>query len=282
MCVTEITSIITAGASTAALITVFIAWFKYLEDKKNPDINKKRFYWDFFIPEYLDAAMTIDDKIITLKDARQKIKRDYKDCSFNGYKLFAEKSCDETAETFENKFAHRLSFALNRIGQAAFIGDLPLNYIFPISAKMILEDWEKAKALIHNNIADEPKNKGNGTEKYCALNYTRKFAYWIACTSCLYLIKHAIKYQKKEEADKNISIFLKQLNLNNYNENDDLNIKIKYIISEIKGLHESDKDILGKLTEDYVKTLKNLTTNLTNQHEQKRTIFSRRKTIMNW
>jgi len=103
--------------------------------------------------------------------------------------------------TYENKLAHRLSIVLNRIGQAAFAGDLPLDHIFPISSKMILKDWQTSKALI---------KKISGSD-YSAIAYTKKYFRWLACASCMYIITyHASEWKQADE-------YIKQYVMNGVN-----------------------------------------------------------------
>jgi len=232
--------------SAGTLIAAIIAYITYLGNKKNPDINKKRFYWDFFVPQYLDGVfkVTKDNEIIEidLKEGRLEIENRYKN---RGYNEFLNESNKINPPTYENKLVHRLSVVLERIGQAAFIGDLPLNYIFSISSKMILKDWEMAKSLekIINN---------------------RKFARWIACTSCMYLV--AQKNVELEEAKRYIKQYVDISDIfegdsqktKDYNEHeiDHKKYALK-MIDEITEIQKSNEEIFAWSSSGrYVKKLK--------------------------
>jgi hypothetical protein len=131
----------------------------YLENKK----TKKDFYWNFFIKQYLDASFKFKSHKIELKEGRLKLKEKYKGFKDDEYIKFLDEVKKDTPPTYENKLAHRLSVVLNRIGQAAFTGDLPLDNIFPISSKMILKDWHTSKTLIKE--IDGPRLQRNSIYK---------------------------------------------------------------------------------------------------------------------
>ena len=236
----DILSIISLSVSAMALISVWLGYKRYNDDKNNPDINRKRFYWDFFIPEYLDGSFTYRNKKIEFKDGRQKIKRDYGNLSDeNAYKKYVEASRNERKPSYENKFAHRLSVSLNRIGQATFVGDLPLYYVLSISSKMILDDWEKSKALINTNILD-----------YSAVGYNRKVFRWLALASCMYLISHDISHDSTEALDKAKRYLTQLIFLDDRPEKIDKKFYeaiADAIVEEIENLQKSDDKIIGEL-----------------------------------
>ena len=262
MCLSEVLDILKTVASLATLVTVIIAYKNYEKDKNNPDLNRRRFYWDFFVPQYLDATFVFNGQEIALKDARHNITLSYpKWNDGGGYDSFVEKSLISCEPTVENKLAHRLSVILNRVGQAAFIGDLPLDYIFPISAKMILADWEKSKALIYQGIAKDGSD-------YVALHFTRKFAHWISCVSCMYLVNFYTDNNDNQSianARKDCKGLMNQLLFKGHANHDaiisDLNAD-KYtsaadkLVSIIDCLEDMDKSIFGKIPKKYVSTLK--------------------------
>jgi len=215
-------------------VAFYWAYKNYKEEKK----NKKHFYWDFFTSQYLDACFKLYNQNIELKEGRQKLKLEYNDLKGDKYDKFTKEVIKEDPPIYENKLAHRMSVVLNRIGQAAFTGDLPLDNIFPISSKMILKDWQTSKTLIE---------KISGTDS-SAIAYTRKFFRWLACASCMYIIAyHVVKW---EDVEDNIKQYV--MNGDNFEDYKDG----KKIISDIKSLQESDKKILDRSTKYYVWRLK--------------------------
>ena len=219
------------------IIGIIITILIHLGNKKDNYKARKLFYWGFFVEQYLDGTFSYRGKKIEFKDGRMKIQNLYPDWENTGYKDFIRKAQapkGKKQSTYENKFAHRLSVVLNRVGQAAFVGDLPLDHIFSISSKMILEDWEKSKVLI-KNIGD-----------YNAIMYNRKFWRWIACLSCMYMIaEHACK---REEAEKYIKKYEDKYLM-------DIISVSGEITKDLDKLQKSDKALLSKYTKTYTKKL---------------------------
>ena len=203
------------------------------------DNKKSRFYWDFFVPQYMDGVFTFNGETIQLKDGRMEIENRAKNIKTYD---FAQQARQNNPPTYENKLAHRLSVVLNRIGQAAFVGDLPLSYIFPISSRMIIADWEKSVSFVNFLVKDKTMSE------YSALNYNRKFFRWLACASCMYIVSEGCP---EIEVKKQIGMYAHNTNMKiNYKE------CAEKMIEEIDMLQKKDESIRAVSTVRYVKKLK--------------------------
>ena len=175
------------------------------EESEKLEMNDRDlFLWNFLTPRYLDETFTVYEyeyseykdgeprkllrsHTIELKEGRNEIKNRYFDKNDwkkggGGREKFIQESNQHNPPTYENKLVHRFCVALNRVGQAAFDGKLHMENTFTLAAKLILEDWDKAKHLVLKEREDNPRY------------YNRIFFEWIAGVSCMYQI-----------ADKNLT-----------------------------------------------------------------------------
>lgn len=265
----------------AGLIWTIISIYSHIN---NPDFERHRFYWTFFCQLYLDGTYEYgnsqENRPIPLKTGRLKIEERYMQsekrewASIDKLYEFLRKSSDtrETNNIEENKITHRLSVILNRIGQAAITGTIPVFNILSISSLMILQDWEKCKTLINWRIQYGLKG-GNDI-----IHYTRRYAVWIASLSALYLIKewadndikksqfvymlepitgikisNNVSEEDEGEIKKDISCYLDNLYSGRQPDTDFIKMRSRDIIKTILEIQRIDKYILAPKTEKEVK-----------------------------
>jgi len=219
-----VTAVVAATGLAIALFTLIVEIGSLLVDQK----TKKLFYWDFFVSQYLDGTFKHSDKEIDLKDGRLIVANKNKNRSHNDYIMA---TLEKDPSSYENKLAHRLSVILQRVGQAAFVGDLPLSYIFSVSSEMILKDWEMAKALIGSiNSPDD---------------YKRKFGKWLACASCMYLVAYESDGSAKSRA------YIKKFAEDSAQPITDYKKAAKEMLKNTKKIQKSSKIILARSSSFY-------------------------------
>jgi hypothetical protein len=247
--------------AVCSVIGLAFAVFKvmhHFDERQIPSTDRKKFYWDFFIPQYLDGSFVFHDKEtnkeekIDFKDARNKIEETYmlkREWTEDGHKKFIELAMQ--TGTKEHTFSYRVNVALNRVGQAAFTGVIPIEYVIAISADMILKDWDKSKGLIKDKIDYDELN--HAVESLNAkIKYSRRFAQWLATVCAMYL---AYEFQNSTDKKDIITTFRRLFQDGTIIDSSSLKDTSDSLVKMLEAFQSVDETILAPITKKYVTRL---------------------------